>query len=74
MILSASDSVEVTPLQPPFIGDVISFVLETGQILAVSKDDAAKIHTLLGGFSAIERMIVLEYVDDAHIRVRVNAS
>jgi hypothetical protein len=41
--------VKVKPLQPPFDGDVVTFVLASGDKLAVSHADAAKINALLAG-------------------------
>jgi hypothetical protein len=62
----------VTPLQPPFEGDVMFFSFaEAGmKELAVSKSDGEKIRTLLGG-EPEGRTIVLSAAPGEKIRIDV---
>lgn len=56
-------SILVTPLQPPFDGDVTFFQFENGKELAVSKSDGDRIKALFGG-NAKGRSIVLAAADE----------
>jgi hypothetical protein len=65
-----NNSVLVTPLQPPFDGEMVFFTLAEGRELAVSRTDGAKIKRLLG-INLIDRHITLSAHDDG-VRIRVS--
>ena len=64
----------VTPLQPPFNQDVtlIDMAGDGDKTLAVSREDAAKIFALLGGFP-IKRTIILSPVPGDELKIEVSA-
>ena len=63
--------VDVEPLEPPFTGEVYTFVFSSGNKLAVSKADRDRLRALLGtGCGLIDRMITLSAHEDGR-RIRV---
>lgn len=64
-------TVEVTPLDPPFVGKVRFFHFKDGtKSLAVSEKDGEAIKGLLGGKDR-GKSVTLEAGSDGRIRVRV---
>ena len=65
-------SVLVTPLQPPFDGEVMFFTFdELNKELAVSKADGEKIQALLN-HKPEGRAVVLAPADDDKIRIHIS--